>query len=182
MSSSEVDDLHEAHLKRFLNVSLFAARIKRDVKAMTDNKQRREDAARREEQLREDVQRVAASGQSSGQSHLSPEQSGDQRVGTTSSAHSVINQAQNGAPLAATSSQVQAATTSTDTSASRRQGGRRRNHHRSRRLGNLKKTPVGAPPPDFPEDAHLDAGDGARPLLFPSGIGSGFSGRERERP
>jgi len=40
---------------------------------------------------------------------------------------------------------------------------------------------LGTPPPDLPEDELLDAGDSSRPLLFPSGIGSGFSGREWER-
>src|SRR5439155_10426417 len=72
-SSSEVDDLHEAHLKRFLDVSLFAARIKREVKAMTDSKQRQEYAARLEEQLREDAQRAAASRQNRGQAPSVPE-------------------------------------------------------------------------------------------------------------
>jgi len=180
-SASEVDDLHEAHLKRFLDVSLFAARIKREVKAMTDNKQRREDAARREEQLREDAQRAAASGHGPGQAPSSPGQAGDQRADTPSPAHSSANQSQSGAPRAATSWQAQAAATSTDASPAQSQGGRRRNHHRSRRLGKLKKTPVGTPPPDLPEETLLDAGDSSRPLLFPSGIGPGFSGRERER-
>jgi len=180
-SSSEVDGLHEAHLKRFLDVSLFAARIRREVKAMTDSKQRREEALRREEQLREDAQRAAASAHSSGQLPSSPGQAGDQRAGTPSPAHSSANQAQSGAPRAATSGQAQAAATSTDASPAHSQGGRRRNHHRSRRLGKLKKTPVGAPPPDLPEETLLDAGDSARPLLFPSGIGRGSSGKERER-
>src|SRR5205085_6429109 len=81
-SSSEVDDLHDAHLKRFLDVSLFAARIRREVKAMTDNQQRREDAARGEEQLQEDARRAAASGHGPGQPPSSPGQSGDQRAGT----------------------------------------------------------------------------------------------------
>jgi len=180
-SSAEVDGLHDEHLKRFLDVSLFAARIKREVKAMTDNKQRREEALRREEQLREDAQRAAASGHGPGQAPSSPGQAGDQRADTPSPAHSSANQSQSGAPRAATSWQAQAAATSTDASPAQSQGGRRRNHHRSRRLGKLKKTPVGAPPPDLPEETLLDAGDSARPLLFPSGIGPGFSGRERER-
>jgi hypothetical protein len=165
-SAVEVDDLHEAHLKRFLDVSLFAARISREVKAMTDNQQRREEAARREEQLREDAQRAAASGQSRDQSSSSPGQGGDQRVGTPS-------------PARLGASQAQAAPT--DTSSLRSQGGRRRNHHRSRRLGKLKKTPVGTPLPDLPEGELLDSGESARPLLFPSGMGRGSSGRERER-
>src|SRR5437764_11178869 len=86
---------------------------------------------------------------------------------------------QSGGPPAASSEQGQAAATSTDTSPSHSQGGRRRNHHRSRRLDKLKKTPVGTPPPDLPEDELLGASDSARPLLFPSGIGPGLSGRER---
>jgi len=180
-SASEVDDLHKAHLKRFLDVSLFAARIKREVKAMTDSKQRREEALRREEQLREDSQRAAASAHGPGQLSSSPGQPGDQRAGTPSPAHSNANQAQSSAPHAEASGQAQAAATSTDTGPAHGQGGRRRNHHRSRRLGKLKKTPVGAPPPDLPEETLLDAGDSARPLLFPSGIGRGSSGRERER-
>jgi len=135
---------------------------------MTDNKQRREDAARREEQLREDVQRVAASGQSSGQSPASPEQAGDQRADSPS-------------PTQSNASQAQAVTPTTDVKPSQYQGGRRRNHHRSRRLGKFKKTPVGAPPPELTGEELLDAGESARPLLFPSGIGPGLSGRERER-
>jgi hypothetical protein len=180
-SSDEVDDLHDAHLKRFLDVSLFAARIRREVKAMTDNQQRREDAARREEQLREDAQRASESGHGTGQPPSSPGESGDQRAGTPSSTHSSANQGQSGGRPAASSEQGQAAATSTDTSPSHSQGGRRRNHHRSRRLDKLKKTPVGTPPPDLPEDELLGASDSARPLLFPSGIGPGLSGRERER-
>jgi hypothetical protein len=180
MSAAEVDDLHAAHLKRFLDVSPFANRIRGQVKAMTDN-QRRRDAMRREEQVREDAQRAAASAQNSGPSPASPGQAVDQGAGTPSSAHSGANQRQSGAPPAATGAQARASATSTSAQAAQSQGGRRRNHHRSRRLGKLKKTPVGTPLPDLPEDELLDAGDSARPLLFPSGIGSGFSGRERER-
>jgi hypothetical protein len=180
-SVAQVDDLHEAHLKRFLDVSLFAARIKREVKAMTDSKQRRDEALRREEQLREDAERAAAYGHGPGQSPASPVQSGDLRAGTPSPAHSNANQAQSGAPHAAASGQAQTAATTTDTGPAHSHGGRRRNHHRSRRLGKLKKTPVGAPPPNLPEETLLDAGDSARPLLFPSGIGSEYSGKEWER-
>ena len=173
-SSSEVDGLHAAHLKRFLDVSLFAARIKREVKAMTDNNQRREDAARREEQLREDAQRAAASVHVPGHAPSPPGLAGDQRADKRSLAHS-------SAPYAPSGMQAQVAAASTDASPAQSQGGRRRNHHRSRRLGTLKKTPVGAPPPDLPEEEPLDAGGGARPPLFPSGLGPGLSGRERER-
>jgi hypothetical protein len=180
-SAMEVDDLHAAHLKRFLDVSPFANKIRREVKAMTDSQQRREEAARREEQLREDAQRAGASAQSSGPSPASPGQAVDQSAGTPSAAHGGANQGQSGAPRPATSGQARAAATPTGASPARSQGGRRRNHHRSRRLGKLKKTPVGTPLPDLPEDELLDAGDSARPLLFPSGIGSGLSGRERER-
>ncbi len=148
---------------------------------MTDNQQRREDAARREEQLREDAQRTAASGHGPGQPPSSPGQSGDQRAGTPSPTHGSANQAQGGSPPAASSEQGQAAAASTSASPAHSQGGRRRNHHRSRRLDKLKKTPVGTPLPDLPEDELLDTGDRARPLLFPSGIGPGLSGRERER-
>src|SRR5947199_780963 len=97
-SAAEVDDLHAAHLKRFLDVSLFAARIKREVKAMTDNQQRRDDAARREEQLREDAQRAAASAHGPGQAPSSP--------------------GQDGAPRAASKGQAQAAPPTTDASSS----------------------------------------------------------------
>lgn len=180
-SAAEVDDLHEAHLKRFLDVSLFAARIRREVKAMTDSKQRREEALRREEQLREDAQRATASAHGPGQVPASPGQASDQRADTPSPAHSSASQGQSGAPRAATSGQAQAEATTTDASPAHSQGGRRRNHQRSRRLGKLKKTPVGTPPPDLSEEELLDAGDSARPLLFPSGIGRGSSGRERER-
>jgi hypothetical protein len=179
--AAEVDDLHAAHLKRFLDVSPFANKIRREVKAMTDNQQRREDAMRREEQVREDAQRAATSGQSSGPSPASPGQAVDIPAGTPSSAHSGANQGQSGAPHAATGGQAQTAATPTGAGLAQSQGGRRRNHHRSRRLGKLKKTPVGTPLPDLPENELLDADDSARPLLFPSGIGSGFSGRERER-
>src|SRR6266702_3926333 len=61
--------------------------------------------------------------------------------------------------------------------------GKRKQRQRPRTpvLRKVKKTPVGTPPPDLPEETLLDAGDSSRPLLFPSGIGPGFSGRERER-
>ncbi len=180
-SSPEVDGLHDAHLKRFLDVSLFAARIRREVKAMTDNKQRREDAARREEQLREDAESTAASGHGPGQSPASPVQAGDQRLGMPSLGNSSANQGHSSAPRAETGGQAQAATPPTGASPVRSQGGRRRKQHRSRRLGKLKKTPVGAPPPDLPEDELVDSGDSTRSLLFPNGIGHGSSGRERER-
>ncbi len=181
MSAAEVDDLHAAHLKRFLDISGFANKIRREVKAMADSQQRREEAARLEEQLREDAQRAAASAQNSGPSPASPGQAVDQSAGTASTAHSSANQGQRSASSAATAGQAQAAATPAGASPAQSQGGRRRNHHRSRRLGKLKKTPVGTPLPDLPEDELLDAGDSARPLLFPNGIGSGFSGRERER-
>jgi hypothetical protein len=180
-SAAEVDGLHDAHLKRFLNVNLFAARIRREVKAMTDSQQRREDAARREEQLQEDIERAAASAQNHNQLPSASGQATGQREGIPSPASSRASQAQNGASDAATSGQTQGAATSRDDSPGHSQGGRRRNHHRSRRLGKLKKTPVGAPPPDLAEEALLDESDSERPLLFPSGIGPGASGRERER-
>jgi hypothetical protein len=180
-STAEVDDLHDAHLKRFLNVSLFAARIRREVKAMTDNQQRREDAARREEQLREDAQRAAASGQSHIESPSASGQPIDQQVGTPSLASSSTSNAQDGGSDTATSGQAQGTATPTDASPGRSQGGRRRNHHRSRRLGKLKKTPVGTPPPVPSEEELLDESESGRPLLFPSGIGPGASSRERER-
>src|SRR6516165_7756464 len=59
---SEVDRLHEEHLQRFLDVGLFAGKIKREAKAMAENKQRREDAARLEEHVREDAQQTMMQG------------------------------------------------------------------------------------------------------------------------
>jgi hypothetical protein len=163
---SEVDRLHEAHLKRFLHVGPFAGKIKREAKAIEENKQRREDATRLEEHVREDAQQTMRQG--NGQPPSSPGQASDQHADTPSTANSSANQAQ-------------AASTSTDASTVHSQGGRRSNHHRSRRLGKLKKTPVGTSPPELAEEELLDAGERARPLLFRSGIGREFSGRERER-
>jgi hypothetical protein len=163
---SEVDRLHEAHLKRFLDVGLFAAKIRREAKAMAENKQRREDAVRLEEHVREDAQQTTR-------------QNGDGNAGATSPASSSLNQS--GTVQEETGGQAGDASTNTSANPSQGQGGRRGKHHRSRRLGKLKKTPVGAPPPELTGEELLDAGESARPLLFPSGIGREYSGRERER-
>lgn len=144
---------------------------------MTENKQRREDAVRLEEQVREDAQR------SSGQGNVPSTSPTRQAVDLNASATSLASRSpnQSGLARAAAGGQAGDATTNTSENPSQGQWGRRRNHHRSRRLGKLKKTPVGAPPPDLTEEKLLDAGDSARPLLFPTGIGRGSSGRERER-
>jgi hypothetical protein len=174
---SEVDRLHEAHLKRFLNVGLFAAKIRREAKAMAENKQRREDAARLEEHVRADAQQTMRQGNSP--STMPTTLNGDGNAGATSPASGDSNQS--GTVREETGGQAGDASTNTSATSTQGQGGRRGNHHRSRRLGKLKKTPVGAPPPDLPEEELLDASDSVRPLLFPSGIGREYSSRERER-
>jgi hypothetical protein len=175
---SEVDRLHEAHLKRFMDVGLFAAKIRREAKAMTENKQRREDAARLEEYVRADAQHTMRQGSSP--STVPTRQNGNGNAGATSPASSSLNQS--GTAREEAGGQAGEATTKTGANHTQGQGGRRSNHHRSRRLGKLKKTPVGAPPPDLPGEELLDAGDeSVRPLLFRSGLGRAYSGRERER-
>jgi hypothetical protein len=174
---SEIDSLHEAHLKRFLDVGLFAAKIRREAKAIEENKQRREDAARLEEHVRADAQQTMRQG--SGPSTSPTRQNGDSNAGATSSVSSSLNQS--GTVREETGGQAGDASTNTGPNHTQSQGGRRSNHHRSRRLGKLKKTPVGAPPPELTGEELLDASDSARPLLFRSGIGREYSGRERER-
>jgi hypothetical protein len=174
---SEVDRLHEAHLKRFMDVGLFAAKIRREAKVMAENKQRRENAARLEEHVRADAQQTMRQGNSSSTSPI--KQDDDANAGATSPAS--IDTNQSGTAREEDGRRVMDAKTDTDANHTQSQGGRRSNHHRSRRLGKLKKTPVGAPPPEPTGEELLDAGDSVRPLLFPRGIGREFSGRERER-
>jgi hypothetical protein len=175
---TEVDRLHTAHLKQFLDVSPFAAKIKREVKAMTDNKQRREEAALREEQVREDAQRAA----SAGRADPSPAE-GNQSASTSPPTHSSGGQGQTNAQHVPSSRQAaKAQTTDAGEGASqKKQGGRRRKHRRSRRMKKVKKTPVGLPLPDLPEESRVDSGDSQRPLAFPSGRARDYDGRERER-
>jgi hypothetical protein len=174
---SEVDRLHAAHLKRFLDVGLFAGKIRREAKAMAENKQRREDVAQLEEHVRADAQQTMR--QSNGTSTSPSSQDGDGNAGATSPTS--IDTNQSGTVQVAAGRQVMDATTDTGANHTQGKGGRRSNHHRSRRLGKLKKTPVGAPPPVLTGEELLNAGDSARPLLFRSGIGREYSGRERER-
>jgi hypothetical protein len=144
---------------------------------MAENKQRREDAAQLEEHVRADAQHTVR--QSSGTSTMPTTLNGDGNAGTTSSDSSSLNQSDTVREEAG--GQAGDASASTGANHTQGQGGRRNNHHRSRRLGKLKKTPVGAPPPELTGEEPLDAGERARPLLFPRGIGREYSGRERER-
>jgi hypothetical protein len=174
---SEVDRLHKTHLQRFLHVGLFAAKIKREAKAMAENKQRREDAARLEEHVRQDAQQTMRQGNVS--STLPTRQDGDGNSGATPPTSGDSNQSVTAREEAG--GQAGDASANMGANHTQSQGGRRSNHHRSRRLGKLKKTPVGAPPPELTGEELLDAGESARPLLFRSGIGREYSGRERER-
>jgi len=179
---AKVDELHKAHLKRFLEIRVFANKNAREVGAMNGNQQRQDAAAELEEHVRANAQtRTSSNGQKSTASASSAGQA-DNRPTNASSTSTDGSRANNASPGAGSSPSAGDAAASTD---AQQGGGRRGKRSRSRRLGKLRKNPVGVPPPQ-PEPGDdsvlvIEVDQSGHPLLPPSGMGREYGGRERER-
>jgi hypothetical protein len=173
LPAATCDRQHEAHLKKFLDVSLFADRIEKEAESIETRRQKREEERQREADLLNNEEQANESPDASApigryESAGAPGKNGqtghEQGQGTSS------------APGKENTTQQQ--TVPSNNTA----GGHKRT--RSRRMRKLKKNPVGTPPPSL-EDEQTDDSDGDefRPLpsSLPPSTSWGFEGRERER-
>lgn len=182
--AAAIDRLHEAHLKAFLDVSLFADRIRKDAEAIEHHRQLRAERQQREQELLHDAaqQNNTVADQSN-----QPDQTAATHLPTARyDASSPSKGGQTGREQGQ-SSPVKTGVTAPNeaqdaTSEAGQQPNRKRPHSRSRRMKHLnKKSPVGTPFPDIVQEQN-DAGE-LHPLPPPrtSFTNWGGEGRERER-
>jgi hypothetical protein len=166
MLATNCDSLHEAHLKKFLDVSLFADRIEKEAESIETRRKQREEEQQREAGVPKNGEQTGKD--PSANSDTSTEAPG--KNGQTGGA-----QRQETTPSKANTSPQ----APSDTRPEERTSKRKRT--RSRRMRKLKKNPVGTPPPGL-EGWEADS-DEIRPLPAspPSSSSWGVEGRERER-
>ena len=189
-SAAEVDKQHSRHLKRFLDVDLFAGWIAKNAAAMEQQRQNRQADQTAQAQgnagestplpssrlASQTTVRAAPHSAPTGDNDQSPKEHQAQSGGHTN----------NGGGHAASGAQATGSQGPSAANGSQQGGtGRNSNNPRSRRLKRLQrgKNPVGTPPPDLPDESRLESNDPSRPLSFPGGRsgGRGYEGRERER-
>ncbi len=163
LSADQCDQLHQAHLKKFLDISLFADRIQKEAESLETRRKIREEEQQREAELGHTDERDVSAPVGRYESTNSPGSSGqtgkEQGQGVASSMADTRGKA------------------SAPDGANKQGGGHKRT--RSRRMRKHKKNPVGTPPPGL-ED--IEGGDEFRPLQsLPPSPSWGSEGRERER-
>ncbi|GHP00764.1 hypothetical protein KSF_108110 [Reticulibacter mediterranei] len=154
------DSLHEAHLKKFLDVSLFADRIEKEAESIETRRKQREEEREREEEVTQTTGEEAAGGryESTGTPGKHGQTGGEQGKETK-----------------------QGTSTGTQSSEAPKNSGHKRT--RSRRMGKFKKHPAGTPPPGLQDREGGDEASEFRPLpaSLPPSTSWGGEGRERER-
>ncbi|MBA2680410.1 MAG: hypothetical protein H0U76_18675 [Ktedonobacteraceae bacterium] len=169
MLATTCDRLHEAHLKKFLDVSLFADRIEKEAESIETRRKKREEERQRDADLLKNEEQTNASQDASApagryESQASPGKSGQtgKEQGQGNATHSPSTRAGSGG----------------DSEEQKKSAHKRT---RSRRMRKLKKSPVGTPPQALDED--WEEGEELRPLpsSIPPSSSREIEGRERER-
>lgn len=169
--ATEIDRLHEAHLKQFLDVSLFADRIQKDAESIVHHRQVREEEAQREQEF------LLVSDQQQDSSADQQQQVDPKLPIARYDAASPGKGGQTGRePGQSNSAQGAAQTTTVDEPTKHKRT-------RSRRMSRLKKkSPVGTPFPGIKLDRTTSEQGEQRPLPPRTSWGTwSREGRERER-
>jgi hypothetical protein len=185
-TAKEIDEQHDTHLQRFLNVDDFAGWIARGVEEQERKRRYREseqngNAASTPRPVSPDQKETTAR---STDARSRGAQNGQQEPGThtqsSSNGASATGKNGQGTQLNGSSStgddgQQQTAATSPSSN------GKMRNNNRSRRWKRLHNNKGGTPPPELPGDPYSGTHEPYRPIPLPGGRsnGNGYEGRER---
>jgi hypothetical protein len=169
MPAADTDRQNAAHLKKFLDVSLFADRIKKEAESIETRRRKREEEQQREAEL----------GHFDEQHNSEPDPSAP--ISRYESTHSPSAFGQTEGEQGTTSSTGVRRADEEGSTGTNKQGGHKRT--RSRRMRKMKKNPVGTPPPGLEEwDGEGGDANELRPLSsLPPNANFGLEGRERER-
>ncbi|GCE32045.1 hypothetical protein KDA_75290 [Dictyobacter alpinus] len=179
-NAADIDRQHEVHLKKFLDVSLFADKIQKDAESIEYHRQRREEEERRIQELQQDADQ-----QQNNESDDDPaDQQGEVKLPT---ARYDATSAGKGGQTGREQGQNTSTPPPKGNAASANQGDNdadglaKRKRTRSRRMNRMKsKAPVGTPFPGIESSPETGPAGEVRPLPPPSSSMSwGREGGER---